>query len=74
VRDRVWNRLIHAQVNVGSVFVGADLAAKRLSDLDEWRRACVIKCNPDPPQIPVRLLKRSTLDDLVLRSEPTRLR
>jgi hypothetical protein len=38
-----------------SNFVGADLAAKRLSDLDEWRRACVIKCNPDPPQIPVRL-------------------
>ncbi len=26
-----------------------------MSDLDEWRRARVIKCNPDPPQIPVRL-------------------
>ncbi len=61
VRDRVWKRLVDANVNVGPAFdripnfVGADLAAKRLSDLDEWRRARVIKCNPDPPQIPVRL-------------------
>ena len=61
VRDRVWSRLVDAHVNVGPAFdripnfVGADLAAKRLSDLDEWRRARVIKCNPDPPQIPVRL-------------------
>jgi 5-formyltetrahydrofolate cyclo-ligase len=61
VRDRVWTRLVEAQVNVGPAFdripnfVGADVAAKRLSELDEWRRARVIKCNPDPPQIPVRL-------------------
>ena len=31
------------------------MAAKRLSELDEWKRARVVKCNPDPPQIPVRL-------------------
>ena len=61
VRDRIWKRLVDANVNVGPAFdripnfAGADLAAKRLSDLDEWRRARVIKCNPDPPQIPVRL-------------------
>ncbi len=61
VRDRIWKRLVDANVNVGPAFdripnfVGADLAAKRLSDLDEWRRARVIKCNPDPPQIPIRL-------------------
>ena len=61
IRDRVWSGLVEAQVNVGPAydripnFVGADLAAKRLSELDEWRRARVIKCNPDPPQIPVRL-------------------
>ena len=61
VRDRVWNRLVETRVNVGPAFdripnfVGADVAAKRLSELDEWRRARVIKCNPDPPQIPVRL-------------------
>ena len=61
VRDRVWTRLVETRVNVGPAFdripnfVGADVAAKRLSELDEWRRARVIKCNPDPPQIPVRL-------------------
>ena len=48
-------------VNVGPAFdripnfVGADVAAKRLGELDEWKRARVVKCNPDPPQIPVRL-------------------
>jgi 5-formyltetrahydrofolate cyclo-ligase len=61
IRDRVWSGLVEAQVNIGPAcdripnFVGADLAAKRLSELDEWRRARVIKCNPDPPQIAVRL-------------------
>ena len=26
-----------------------------LSELEQWKRARVVKCNPDPPQIPVRL-------------------
>ena len=61
VRDRVWRGLVEAEVNVGPAFdripnfVGADVAAKRLSELDAGRRARVVKCNPDPPQIPVRL-------------------
>jgi hypothetical protein len=61
IRGRVWSGLIEAQVNIGPVFdripnfVGADVAAKRLSELDEWRRARIVKCNPDPSQIPVRL-------------------
>jgi 5-formyltetrahydrofolate cyclo-ligase len=61
VRDRVWSRLVEAEVNVGPAFdripnfVGADIAAKRLGELDAWKRARVVKCNPDPPQIPVRL-------------------
>src|SRR5271168_2546695 len=61
IRERVWSGLAEAQVNVGPVFdripnfVGADVAAKRLSELNAWRRARVVKCNPDPPQIPVRL-------------------
>ncbi len=61
VRVRVWKSLVEAQISVGPAFdripnfVGADLAAKKLSELDEWKRARVIKCNPDPPQIPVRL-------------------
>ena len=61
VRQRVWRDLVEAQINIGPAFdripnfVGADVAAKRLSELDAWKRARVVKCNPDPPQIPVRL-------------------
>jgi 5-formyltetrahydrofolate cyclo-ligase len=61
IRNRVWERLVATGVNVGLAFdripnfVGADAAAKRLSELDAWKRARVVKCNPDPPQIPVRL-------------------
>ena len=61
VRNRVWERLVATGVNVGPAFdripnfVGADMAAKRLSELDAWKRARVVKCNPDPPQIAVRL-------------------
>ena len=61
VRADVWGGLIDLGVAVGPTFdhipnfVGADMAAKRLSELDEWKRARVVKCNPDPPQIPLRL-------------------
>jgi hypothetical protein len=60
-RADVWARLIDLGVNVGPVvdnipnFAGADMAAKRLSELEEWKRARVVKCNPDAAQIPVRL-------------------
>ena len=61
VRNRIWQGLIDGAFNVGPTFdripnfVGADAAAKRLSELDAWKKARVVKCNPDPPQIPVRL-------------------
>ena len=61
VRNRVWQGLIDGAFNVGPTFdripnfVGADTAAKRLGELDAWKKARVVKCNPDPPQIPVRL-------------------
>ena len=61
LRNRVWRRLATEGVNVGPTFdripnfVGADAAAKRLSELHAWKTARVVKCNPDPPQIPVRL-------------------
>lgn len=61
VRNRIWQALIDGAFNVGPTFdripnfVGADLAAKRLSELDAWKSARIVKCNPDPPQIPVRL-------------------
>jgi 5-formyltetrahydrofolate cyclo-ligase len=61
VRKRVWSRLDADGVSIGPAFdhipnfVGADVAAKRLSELEPWKRARVVKCNPDPPQIPIRL-------------------
>jgi 5-formyltetrahydrofolate cyclo-ligase len=61
VRARVWEALARDGVAVGPAFdripnfVGADMAAKRLSELPAWKAARVVKCNPDPPQIPVRL-------------------
>lgn len=35
-------------------FVGAEDAARRLAETDEWKAAGVLKCNPDSPQFPVR--------------------
>jgi len=61
VRADIWGQLVAAGENVGPSFdripnfVGADRAAKRLCELDAWKRARTVKCNPDPPQIPVRL-------------------
>lgn len=61
LRDRVWGDLVARAVNVGPVhsripnFAGADMAALRLASLPAWKSAAVVKCNPDPPQIPVRL-------------------
>ena len=61
VRNRIWEALVRDGVSIGPSFdhipnfVGADVAAKRLSELDAWKQATVVKCNPDPPQIPIRL-------------------
>lgn len=61
VRAEVWRNLGEHGVSIGPTFdhipnfVGADMAAKRLSELDEWKNAETVKCNPDPPQIPLRL-------------------
>jgi 5-formyltetrahydrofolate cyclo-ligase len=61
LRERIWARLEADGVNVGPVwgripnFAGADLAAWRLAQLPAWKAARIVKTNPDPPQIPVRL-------------------
>ncbi len=61
LRSDVWGSLESAHVNVGPVwsripnFAGADLAALHLASVPAWHAARVVKCNPDPPQIPVRL-------------------
>ena len=61
LRSRVWGELVERGVNVGPVhsripnFAGAGLGAVRVASLPIWQRAAVVKSNPDPPQIPVRL-------------------
>jgi len=62
VRERVWSRLEESGEALfpgarGRIpnFRGAAAAADRLAATPEWRRARVVKCNPDAPQRPVRL-------------------
>lgn len=61
LRKEIWENLETSGVNIGPVWsrisnwVGAEEAARRLSELEIWKNAMVVKCNPDPPQIPVRL-------------------
>ena len=64
VRERVWRLLEERGVARfprpvrGRIpnFVGAEEAAARLAQTEEWRRARIVKVNPDSPQKPVRLL------------------
>src|SRR5215831_3665358 len=62
IRDHVWRVLEAARVGRfpgtrGRIpnFIGAERAADLLCELDVWKRAKVLKCNPDSPQRPVRL-------------------
>src|SRR5262245_49049739 len=62
IRERIWTMMEERGVAAfpgarGRIpnFVGASAAANRLATLDEWRRARVIKSNPDAPQRYVRL-------------------
>ena len=62
IREHVWHALKAAHVGRfpgtrGRIpnFVGAERAADRLCELDVWKGAKVLKCNPDSPQRPVRL-------------------
>jgi 5-formyltetrahydrofolate cyclo-ligase len=70
VRADVWRSLEETGTGIGPVwsvipnFVGADMAAWRLAQTPEWKVARTVKCNPDPPQIPVRL--RALYDGKVL--------
>lgn len=70
VRNAIWRRLEETGVAVGPAvshipnFVGADMAAWRLAQTDVWRNAKTVKCNPDPPQIPIRL--RALYDGKIL--------
>lgn len=61
VRSTVWDRLDKGGMAMGPTwshipnFIGADMAAWHLAGTEAWKRAKIVKCNPDPPQIPVRL-------------------
>jgi 5-formyltetrahydrofolate cyclo-ligase len=61
IREHVWQALEKARVHRfpgtrGRIpnFVGAERAADRLCEVEVWKRAKVLKCNPDSPQRPVR--------------------
>ncbi|UCD93321.1 MAG: 5-formyltetrahydrofolate cyclo-ligase [Methanobacteriota archaeon] len=64
IREEIWKtmeerniarfpRPVHGRI---PNFVGAEEAAKKLTELTEWADARVIKSNPDSPQKPVREL------------------
>ncbi len=61
LRSEIWSLLETTGSGIGPAFsripnfVGAEQAAARLAELPIWKKARVVKCNPDPPQIPVRL-------------------
>jgi 5-formyltetrahydrofolate cyclo-ligase len=61
LRKEIWSYLEAHNIAIDSPFsripnfLGAEMAAERLSRLPIWKNARVVKCNPDPPQIPVRL-------------------
>lgn len=62
IRRAVWKLLVERKVArppfpvEGRIpnFAGAEKAAELLSALNEYRGACVVFCNPDSPQRPIR--------------------
>ncbi len=71
MRERVWEALDEPGIARfpkpgGRIpnFVGAEAAARRLAETDEWRAAATVKANPDSPQWPVR--QRALADGKVL--------
>ena len=61
LREQVWTNLDKPGIArfpkpTGRIpnFVGAEAAARRLADTDEWQAAATVKANPDSPQWPVR--------------------
>jgi 5-formyltetrahydrofolate cyclo-ligase len=62
IRRYVWDKMAELGIAVFPLpphnripnFIGADLAAKRLLELDDYHSAKVIKVNPDSPQRPFR--------------------
>ena len=61
LRTEIWSLLKQQAASVGDSFghipnfVGAEMAAEKLAALPIWQQAKTIKCNPDSPQISVRM-------------------
>src|SRR5262249_61492673 len=60
IRQRIWKTIEREAVGrfpfgSGRIpnFPGAEQAAKLLREMAVWRRALVVKVNPDAPQLPV---------------------
>ena len=78
LREQVWSDLDQPGVarfpkpaNRIPNFVGAEAAARRLADTDEWIAASTVKSNPDSPQWPVR--QRALVDGKVVYMAVPRL-
>jgi 5-formyltetrahydrofolate cyclo-ligase len=60
LRQEIWGELERSGAGVDSPwsripnYVGAEIAAERLTRLPAWTAARVVKSNPDPAQIPLR--------------------
>jgi 5-formyltetrahydrofolate cyclo-ligase len=62
IRHKVWNTLTEQKLGrfpfplIGRIpnFKGAEIAAKYVVQLEEYKEAKVIKVNPDAPQLPLR--------------------
>ena len=63
IREKIWTKLEQAGAGrfpgaSGRIpnFAGAVEAAHQVRELAVWRRALVVKVNPDAPQLPIRRL------------------
>ncbi|MEM1554228.1 MAG: 5-formyltetrahydrofolate cyclo-ligase [Thermoproteota archaeon] len=79
LRAEIWRRMEELKIArfpgaFGRIpnFVGAEKAASMLTQLREWKKAQVIKVNPDSPQAPVR--KLALMSNIVLIMPTPRLR
>jgi 5-formyltetrahydrofolate cyclo-ligase len=78
LRERVWAALdvpgvarFPRPANRIPNFVGAEAAARRLAETEEWTGATTLKANPDSPQWPVR--QRALVDGKVVYMAVPRL-
>ncbi|HEY7105511.1 MAG TPA: 5-formyltetrahydrofolate cyclo-ligase [Acidimicrobiia bacterium] len=78
LRERLWSELdrpgvarVPKPANRIPNFVGAEAAARRLAETEEWTAATTVKANPDSPQWPVR--QRALVDGKVVYMAVPRL-